>query len=115
MTTEEFNTLVEMRCQSIKNVLAKKAVEYSAADNRLHNFDRGVQLSGQSREKVLLGMMLKHEISVLDIVDNIEKNNLPTVEMVDEKLGDWINYLILLEASIKQKIKKQPINELQQN
>ncbi len=113
MTTEDFNILVENRCRLIQQVLAKKAVEYAANDNRLHNFDVGVQLSGQSRENVIRGMMLKHEISVLDIIDNLKDGIIPTVEMVDEKLGDWINYLILLEASIKDKIKKENKHESQ--
>ena len=35
---------------------------------------------------------------------DIEEGKLPTEKYVDEKIGDMINYLILQEASIKQKI-----------
>lgn len=106
MKTEKFNEIVRERCNKIQATLAHKAVEYTVDDNRLHNFDRGVRLTGRTREQVIHGMLLKHEISVLDIIDNMEKDIYPSVELLDEKLGDYINYLILLEASIKDKIKQ---------
>jgi hypothetical protein len=37
----------------------------------------------------------------------MEAGNLPKEEVVDEKIGDLINYLILCEASIKEKINNQ--------
>jgi hypothetical protein len=40
----------------------------------------------------------------MDILNDIEKGTLPKEEVVDEKIGDLINYLILCEASIKDKI-----------
>jgi hypothetical protein len=39
------------------------------------------------------------------MLDDIEIGALPKEETVDEKIGDLINYLILCEASIKEKIK----------
>jgi hypothetical protein len=42
---------------------------------------------------------------LLDILNDIEKGVLPKEKAVDEKIGDLINYLILCEASIKEKIK----------
>ncbi len=107
MKTKDFNTIVEQRCNKIKAVLAKKASEYSFNDNRLHNFDVAARLKNETRERALLGMLIKHEVSTLDIIDNLDKGILPSVELLDEKLGDYINYLILLEASIKDRINKQ--------
>jgi len=38
------------------------------------------------------------------MLTDIREGKLPTADYVDEKIGDMINYLILQEASIKQKI-----------
>ena len=44
-------------------------------------------------------MELKHYVSIMDIVDNIEKE-LPSIEKLEEKFTDEINYLLLLKALI---------------
>lgn len=84
--------------------MASKSNEYSTDSNKLHNFDIGARMTGKLREEIILGFALKHHISILDIVDNIGKGILPTEAMVEEKIGDLVNYLILLEASIKERI-----------
>ena len=104
MNGKKFNWILEKRLAKTKEVLASKSAEYSTDSNKLHNFDRGATMTGKLREEVLLGFALKHHISILDMVDNISKNILPTEVLVDEKIGDLINYLILLEASIKERI-----------
>jgi hypothetical protein len=38
------------------------------------------------------------------MLNDIEQGKLPAEAYVDEKIGDLINYLILCEASIKEKI-----------
>ena len=107
MNTKRFNQLVEQTLKSTKKTLVKKGDEYSTENNKLHNFDRGAQITGQSREKVLFGMALKHHISIADIRDQVEDGKLPSIEMVEEKFGDAINYLILEKASIIDRIEKR--------
>lgn len=107
MQEKRFYELVEERSSKIKNVLIEKGKEYSTKDDKLHNFNRGADISGQIREKVLLGFLLKHQISLLDIVDNIEKGVLPSRNLIDEKIGDIVNYYILLEASIIDRLEKE--------
>lgn len=104
MITEDFNKVLQERIYKIQKILAAKSEEYVRNDNKMHNFDKGSDLTGKSREDVLLGFALKHWISVNDILDDMSKGKLPTRELVDEKLGDWINYMCLLEASIIDKI-----------
>lgn len=101
MNTLEFDTIVAIRCGKIEETLSIKAKEYVRGDDRLHNFNRGAEISGISRERVLHGFMLKHFISYLDMLDDIDKGITPSAEYVDEKIGDIINYMVLLEASIK--------------
>lgn len=108
MTENEFQDVLKRRLHLIIQVLSNKGEEYAQGENRLHNFDAAARISKQSREKALWGMALKHYVSFMDIIDDIEYNGtLPTVEYVEEKIGDLINYLILAEASIKDKIAKR--------
>jgi len=101
MNNKEFDQVLEKRIEAIRQTLQKKASEYAAGDDRLHNFKRAAAIIGDTVEKAIIGMAVKHVVSVLDIVDNW--NNKPVSdEMLDEKIGDTINYLILLEAHLKE-------------
>lgn len=104
MTSERFDEVVKRGLNRSFTVLVEKAKEYAMDGDRLHNFNRGSQVSGESRERVLKGFMLKHLISVFDIIDNIDKGIIPTEEFIDEKIGDSINYLLLLEASLHDRL-----------
>jgi hypothetical protein len=104
MTEEEFNALVDRRLDLIREVLITKGKEYRRNSDPLHNFNVASRLSNTTREKALWGFALKHYVSFLDMLDDIEKNKLPKKEYVEEKIGDLINYLVLCEASIKDRM-----------
>ena len=104
MTEKEFQHVLTTRLTKIKETLSSKAKEYAPEGDKLHNFNVGARLTGQTREKVLWGFALKHYISFLDILDNLDNGKLPTEAMVDEKIGDLINYLVLVEASLKDRL-----------
>jgi len=94
--------IVEERISQIRKTLAFKGEEYATSKDRLHNFKRAGRLRECTPEDALLGFFMKHLISVLDIVDKIEVD-VPSSEVVNEKVGDCINYLILLEALIEER------------
>ena len=100
MNTQTFNEIIHYRIAAIKTVLERKAVEYSSEVDRLHNFKVAAQLSRQpiTPEQALFGMLRKHLVSVIDIVDDTAAGKYPTPALRDEKRGDTINYLMLLEA-----------------
>lgn len=104
MTENEFQEVLNARLIKIKETLSSKAKEYATDMDKLHNFNVGARLTGQTRERVLWGFALKHYISFLDILDGLDKGKLPSEAMVDEKVGDLINYLVLVEASIKDRL-----------
>jgi hypothetical protein len=52
---------------------------------------------------------MKHWISVTDILDKMDDGELPSRNLLDEKLGDWIVYMFLLEASIVDKVNQKPL------
>ena len=106
MQSKDFDVVVERRLELINKILLTKRAEYAPeGGDRLHNFNRAAEMLRCTKEKALVGMWTKHIISLLDIVDNVEKKP-PSLELIEEKIGDSINYLILLEAMLKERIKK---------
>lgn len=97
MKTPQFNAIVEKRVRLIRDVLAKKGAEYARGD-RLSNFKRAAGFLERTPPRVCLDFMMKHWVSVVDLVEDFEKGEMPTPERINEKIGDSINYLILLEA-----------------
>lgn len=100
MTQAEFDKVLEMRIASMREVLAGKAEEYATSHDRLHNFKIAAKMSSshQSPEQALWGIMKKHLVSILDIVDATARGECPSQDLRNEKIGDAINYLLLLEA-----------------
>ena len=99
METEQFETILEERLVKIETVLGNKAREYAQDDNRLHNFKVAAQMLNVTPAQALWGMAAKHLVSVSDLVNGKLK---ATPAMVDEKIGDLCNYLILLEAVLRE-------------
>lgn len=112
MSNEFIEDEIKHRIDKIFNVLSVKAKEYTRNNDRLHNFNVGAELENKTREEVLHSFFLKHYISYLDMIEDIRNDKLPTESYVDEKVGDMINYLILQEASIKQKIRNKEGSEV---
>ena len=106
MTEKRFEEIVDIFLNGVKETLIVKGKEYRRNNNPFHNFDIGSQRSGLIREKVLDGFLLKHEISIADITNDLEKNILPTIKTLDEKFGDNVIYLIIKMASIIDKIEQ---------
>ncbi len=95
MKTSEFNKILNARCKKMKSMLTTKADEYASSTDRLHNFKAAARMLDATPEVALEGMAMKHAVSVQDMV---EHPDIITSELIDEKIGDCINYLVLLEA-----------------
>jgi ATP-dependent RNA circularization protein (DNA/RNA ligase family) len=105
ITEKQFDEIVDKRLTAIKETLLVKGKEYRRDNDPLHNFRKGAAITNQSEEKVLWGFATKHLVSVMDMIEDIEEYGiLPKEDMLEEKIGDMINYLILLEASFKESI-----------
>ncbi|MBD3352829.1 MAG: hypothetical protein GF364_15185 [Candidatus Lokiarchaeota archaeon] len=100
LDSEKFNQLLNERIKKIQDILGNKAKEYSCHHDRLHNFRIASNMIDDTMAKALWGMALKHLVSVDDIVN--KRLDWSNKELVDEKIGDMINYLILLEAVIEE-------------
>lgn len=102
MNTQKFDNIIEQRLKKCQTVLCKKAVEY-ATDDRLHNFKVAAKLQNCTPEKALAGMMCKHTVSVYDLINDLENGKCAAREMWEEKIGDSLNYLLLLTAMLEER------------
>jgi hypothetical protein len=103
MTAEEFQRVLDDTISQVKACLGNKAAEY-ATEDRLNNFKKAAHLKNSTYETALLGMMVKHTVSIYDMVERGEIGETFPGEMWDEKIIDHINYLILLKAIIIEKV-----------
>ena len=97
MKSEEFEEVINKRIEMCKTVLCNKA-------DRLHNFKVAGELQSCTPVKALGSMMAKHTVSVYDLIDDYEQGKAISKEMWTEKIGDSINYLLLLTAMLEEKI-----------
>lgn len=106
----DFDDVLSMRLQNTVKILGAKGKEYASATSRYHNFEVAGNANSESREKALWGMYMKHWVSVKDLVElaesHPEKLNEAMLPLIDEKIGDSINYMILLEGMLKERAKK---------
>jgi hypothetical protein len=101
MNPSDFAQIMRNRLIKCEFVLQPKGEEYSRQGDRLHNFKRAAEIEGCSPERALVGMWMKHVVSIIDIVNDLPE--LPDEAKLDEKFTDAINYLILLEALIRER------------
>lgn len=101
MNNVEFQKLLDDRITCIRKVLDTKSKEY-ATDDRLHNFKRaaGFFSNVPSPAYTAWGFAVKHLVSIQDIVEGRPY----TLEQMKEKVGDAINYLILIEALLTENL-----------
>lgn len=95
MNQKEFEAIFERQVEQSRETLIAKALEYVDVDDRLHNFNVAAIFQGITPEEALLGMATKHFVSISDMV---RKGEAYPAEYWNEKIGDAINYLILLRA-----------------
>ena len=114
MTTEKFNEIIHEQISRCESTLCKKAEEY-ATEDRLHNFKQAAALQNCKPTTALAGMMCKHTISIYDMLHFVENGKEYPIEMWDEKIGDSINYLLLLSAMIREDMNRRVENRIERN
>ena len=72
MTEQEFDDLVKQRVEKIQKTLVEKGKEYRRGNDPLHNFNVAARLGNTTREKALWGFALKHYVSFMDILNDVE-------------------------------------------
>lgn len=106
MNLKDFDRLVDYVVEKrIKGVMCVKSAEYSRGGDKLHNFKRAAEMSGLTPLECLQGMKLKHDVSILDMLNDLQdlEHIEYTREKWEEKISDDINYLILMLAILYEK------------
>mgnify|MGYP007037125562 CR=1 FL=1 len=98
MNTPDFNKVVEDQLNRIQTVLIKKAAEYNLDTDRLSVFKHAAAVSEETPEQALYGFMLKHIISVTDMINS---KGTYSEGLWNEKITDICNYLILLQGLLR--------------
>ena len=102
MNTENFNKIIHEQIERCENTLCKKADEYAANEDRLHNFKVAAGIQNCLPTTALGGMMAKHTVSVYDMLRGLEEGKSYPIELWNEKITDSINYLLLLAAAVRE-------------
>jgi hypothetical protein len=105
MDSKWFEEVAESRMAACLDLmLGRKAQEYSRDGDRLSNFKRQAKMKGETPEKALLGNWMKHLSSILDAIEDIENGRPIVLDQLREKITDSINYHLLLEALIEERL-----------
>lgn len=100
MNTQTFNTAIEDQIQRCKDTLIKKS-DYGTDTDRLHNFQAYADLAGVTLEQACGGFLGKHIVSIYDLIREGAQGTASTRGIWDEKIGDAINYLLILSAIVR--------------
>lgn len=99
MTPQAFDRVLSDRMKKTRALLARKSKEYGPKD-RLSNFKKAAHLQGGRPERACFGFLVKHLVSLADLVAEQENGVDAPAPMWEEKIGDAVAYLILLEACV---------------
>jgi hypothetical protein len=98
MTDAEFTVMLNERISSIQTILNGKKKEYATEQDRMHNFNQAAQIENSTPIDMAWAFLMKHFVSVQDIVKGFKSDVVTPRALVKEKIGDLINYLIIIEA-----------------
>jgi hypothetical protein len=107
MTRKQFvQDVVQRRVQLIKDVLQSKNEEYAGQDDVFKAFTESLPLSfHDTKQAVAWEFMVKHLQSIKLIIEERAKTGkIPDEKLLEEKIGDAINYLILIEGMFKEEM-----------
>lgn len=99
MNHQTFKQVMESRFKSISAVLDSKAKEYSTDVDRLHNFKNLAAFMEITPLQACFHLLMKNFIA---LKDTVAQDKDVDEAYWEEKLGDTINYLILLDALWKE-------------
>ena len=103
MKIKDFNKLLESRFKKTRETYSKKMNEYANHLDVFKSFKEGVGFSfHDTPEGVAWEYACKHFESIKNIISKCP-GEVPTDELLEEKIGDAINYLIILEGLIKER------------
>lgn len=88
-----------------------KAKEYASDEDRLANFKQPASLLEMNPAEVGICYGMKHMASIVKMAKDLDKGIYPTEEYRLEKIGDMINYLLLIDSAIQEVCEKQDLTD----
>jgi hypothetical protein len=112
-TTEDFQDFVAFTLENSGNTLLNKGKEYTNT-NWLDNFEeackyKGLEINSTNLIKILDGYRLKQQVSIIKLHNDIANGKFISVDLINEKYGDLMNYNLLEQAII---LKYNHINKI---
>ena len=103
MTRDKFELFLASVFNRTQSILTSKSKEYASDADVFVSFKKGTGFSFHNEsEKVAYEYLCKHLESIKSMLDNLD--NPPDKKYINEKIGDAINYLIILEGLLKERI-----------
>ena len=110
MNQETLTRIIDARISKIRSTLKAKQGQYAREDDRLHNFKKIAGFRGVEPEEALMGLVVKHIVALDDFINDLP-GQVMSMSQWDEKIGDIINYMILLEALIQERMQGCNVTE----
>ncbi len=103
MIQKTFDMVLKRIIDRTKRTLNSKGGEYARGD-RLSNFKKAAAARETTPEDALAGMLIKHQVSIDDLIKDIGRGKIAPLMIWQEKIQDTINYNILLECLIAERV-----------
>lgn len=112
-TTEDYYQFLQNRADNIVKTIILKDREYTES-HWLENFEeacriKGLEINCTNLLKILDGYRLKHQVSINKIQRDILKGKILNQDLINEKYGDYINFMLIEQAII---LKYNHINKI---
>ena len=114
MKASKFEEISEQMLSNCTKTLFRKAEEYASDEDRLANFKQPTTLMGANQAEVCLWYDAKHIASLVKIAKDINRDKYPTMELLQEKVGDYINYGLLFYANVVELIEENKLTSKKQ-
>ena len=102
MELKKFKKLLKHICDRSENTFTKKRSEYANDVDVFENIKRGIGFSifNTEPEQVAWSYATKHLESIASMLEKLPEE-VPSNDLIEEKIGDAINYLIIIEGLLK--------------
>jgi len=104
MNQTNFKKLLKARFKKIEDTFTVKQKEYANDVDVFENIKNGVGLSvfTTEPEQVAWNYAAKHLESIISMLEKLPGEE-PSEQLINEKIGDAINYLIIIEGLLKER------------
>lgn len=107
MQLSKFKLLLEGIFNRTESMFKTKRGEYANDHDVFKSFKNGVGFSMHNEpEQVAYEYLCKHLESIQSIIKKLPEEA-PRYEVINEKFGDAINYLIIIEGLLKERMNKE--------